>query len=761
MWRLLFILAMLFALAFPAGALGQDADEEDEISLLADFGFTGKMPTGRNAPVRVWVQPGADHISGTIELEYVSGQGLTGRIVSPIEAAAGTNVSVPMVVPMPEWCERITLTLRTQGGGRLAQTVYEALPGSTSIQLRPGLKSSEELLLSLTPRVQASLIGQRFVAESIQMNVPGVDEDEINSRMGLGQQVLSDEQREFGVMSRVVGVNAINPDLPITPAAYEGVLAVVVDETSLQDTEPRAIMAIQQWVLGGGRLVVLVDQPGNGWRRFLPPGVPTDVIEVGALQDIETPSVIGEIAESLTSLRLNARPMSLGLLGEEIGWRQRWQGESGALIVEGPAGLGWVTLVSAHPDSFGVAEFPWKLWADVLSPVMQTVATNLNDARTLHNAPNWNYQRNLGRAMPGRVFDTIGSATAIGSAAILLVAVVTISLAVALGPVDFFLLKALRLRQFAWLSALVWIAIASGFAVIAPSKLRAGPSTASRLVVVDAIVTNEALESAHAGQRAIASVPAELRATKLGMTHFFAGSSDEFTVDAGGVWFEYSASMHDTMLARPTTMRQSPVPGGIESVRGSTPVRIRPGIWSVKTYIDQGLSTSELTVGLEQVERGWSLKVGGLDEHARIESGQLRVGGIVSRLGSRYRVKAIGDPAEIVFEHDLVRAEPEQDWGDPYEVDPERRYLQPWMTRRGVDDLMPSALTALPGVFEHDHAIEAYLATGRFAVVYLYVVDQEPDIGFGSDEIETTRRSVYRLVVPIETGTDPKEADGD
>ncbi|MCB9837001.1 MAG: hypothetical protein H6808_09790 [Phycisphaera sp.] len=760
MRRMLLILALLFASTIVDGVSGQGNDDESEITLLVDFGFAGKAPTGKNTPARVLVQAGRDHISGFVELEYVSNQGVSGRVISPMEAAAGSNVVVPMVVPMPEWCTRVTLTLRAQGG-RTARTVYELQPGPGSIQLRPGLQADQELLLSLTNRVAAGVLAQRFVRSTIS-GVDGTKGDDSNEDLVLVTPwVRSSETNAFSVMSRAFGVNAINSELPISAAAYEGVFAAIVDETSLKDMDTRAVLAIQQWVLGGGRLVVLADRPGMGWQRFIPPGAPTDVIDIGASSEIETPASLASQVDRRLFPKLTGRVKSLGLLGEECGWRERWACDGGSLVVEGPVGLGWVTIVSVQPEDVGAGEDSWHLWADVLQPAMDAVVAHEHEPRTLHNMPAWGYQRELGRSLPGQVFDSIGEATAIGSAAIALVALVTISLAVALGPIDFFLLKAIKMRHLAWLSALVWIALASGIAVIAPSKLRAGPSTASRFVVVDAVVRNEALDTRHPGQRMIDALPIEVRSSVLGMTHFFAGSSDRFTVDAGGVWFEYSSAMRETMLTRPTTMRQSPVSGGIEAMRGSTPVGIEPGIWSVKTFIDQGLRPCELGVRLGRVERGWELSVSGLGADARIVSGQIRVGAITSRLGGRYLVRQSEDPATVVFETDMVRNRPERMWSDPFIVDPQRPYMKPWMRAERLEDLMPSALLALPGVFEHDLAIEAYLASGRFAVVYLFVVEQSIDIGIEPDDAMTKRSSVYRLVVPIEMDEVTKEPQDD
>jgi len=557
------------------------------------------------------------------------------------------------------------------------------------------------------------------------------------------------------VMSRTVGTAAILDQLPLSAAAYEGVLAVIADGSSVRGTDPRAILAIQRWVMGGGRLVVLADQPGGAWRQLLPPGVPIESIGVGEPIEMATPSELRTIAAREAFPRVRCRPMELSLLAEELGWRTRWAGETGALIAEGPAGLGWVTIVSVDPDSIGAGADAWKLWLEVLGPAIEAVASRDGEARTLHNAPGYRYYMSLSRAMPGVVFDAIGKTTTIGSAAVLLVALVTVSLAVALGPADFFLLKLLRRRHLAWLSALVWIALASGVAVVAPNMLRAGPSVAARMVVTDAFVPNAALGDAsdHPGQRAASALPAELRGWNVGMTYCFAGSSDSFELEnAEGNWFEYVASMQGSVVPRPTTMLQTARSGGIEAIRSTAPRRIKPGIWSVSTYIDTGPSAPELVVSLAPSEEGWALEVSGLGEGSRITTGELRVAGRYFRLGERYRVRQEGDVARVMFASDLASDAPAHEWGDPFAVDANRPYTQNWMFAERVRELMPSALLALPGPRERSRAIEAYVDTGSIALVSLMVTDQPMDLSISAGELQTTRSSVYRLLVPIEGG---------
>ena len=753
-WKVL--IAFLFVMAgCDARSQERPADEKPEVSVLADFGFGGKVLTGRFVPVNVWVQAADDHIAGSLELEYSSQTGETGRVLAPVDVAAGKATSVAMVVPMPEYCDRVRLTLRTQGGARLAETVYESMPGSTSIQLPTMLTANEEMLLTLTPRVSAGTVAERFVEASM-----GWQRTNAAKQQGLTYNPdrldLDEHMRRLAVMSRTVGRAAILEQLPLSAAAYEGVLAVIADGSSVRSADQRSILAIQRWVLGGGRLVVLADQPGGAWRQFLPPGVPLESISVGEPIEMATPSEFRVIAERDVFPTLRCRPMELSLIGEELGWRTRWPGESGALIAEGPAGLGWVTIVTVDPDSVGAGKESWKFWLDVLGPAVEAVASRDGEARTLHNAPGYRYYMSLSRAMPGIVFDAIGKTTTIGSAAVLLVALVTVSLAVGLGPADFFLLKLLRRRHLAWFSALVWIALASGVAVVAPNMLRAGPSVAARLVVVDAIVPNEALGdiSDHLGLRAALALPAELRGWNVGMTYCFAGSSESFELDgAEGNWFEYVASMQGSVVPRPTTMIQTARPGSIEAARSTAPVRIKPGIWSVSTFIDTGPSAPELVVSLAPSEEGWALEVSGLGEGSWITTGALQIGDRYFKLGERYRVRQEGDVARVVFASDLASDSPAREWGDPFAVDANRPYTQNWMFAERVRDLMPSALLALPGPRERSRAIEAYLGSGSFAVVSLMVTDQPMDLSISAGELESSRSTVYRLLVPIEGGT--------
>lgn len=734
---------------------GTRKPEKLEVSLLADFGLGGKVPAGKFAPVRVWVQAAETNLSGWVEVEVVSGAGLSWRAVAPVEAAAGALTSVPIVTPMPEYCERLTLTLRTTEGGRVARTEYSPLPGATSIQLPALMSSREELLVSLTPRVSAGRLVEKFVAASLD---PGVREPISGKPIGpeMGVDLLGRPLLRLDLLGSTAGANVTPESMPMSEWAYEGAMAAIVDGAALREADPRAVQALRRWVLGGGRVVILADQPGASWRELLPPGAPAGAIEVGAPSEVRTPEEIRSLLRGRGLASVNARAMRLTLAAQEIGWRERWGIEEGALIVEGPAGLGWVTMVSVHPDFVGALDESWLIWQDVLRPAMEIVQSGASgDGRTMHTPPGWGYNYSLGRMLPSVVFDAIGRATPVGAAAVALVAIVTASLAILLGPGDFFLLKVLRRRQLAWLSALVWIGLASVIAVVVPGRLRAGPSTASRLTVIQAMVQNSELSAEHPAQRAIAEISPGLRGQRIGLTHLFAGSSEAFRVESDGVWFEHTPWTHErTVARRPLTVTQRPGESGFEHSRRAAPERVDAGQWSVRTLIDQSPVDPGLVARLARAENGWALELTGLGAGAKILSGQLEVGGEYFRLGERYLVTHPGETARVVFDDSFRSASAAPGWKGPSEPDPDRPYYQWWQGARRVEDLSPSALLALPGAAERGWVTRAYAETGGYALVSLFMSGQAMDIGIESGQIERTRASVYRLVVPVEEGAD-------
>lgn len=745
------ILCILLLLLTPIAASAQQdrVDPEDnEVTVLADFGFADSVPGARFGPVRVHVRAQDENISGRIELDYIGRDGYTGRVIAPVDVAAGSETTVSMVVPIPALLEEVFLTLRSQRGARIAEAEYATLPSSTQIQFPTILAPSQELLLSYTPRVSAADIAESLVQGSIGY-LP-------TTRMRSTRQLLelTPEQATQFVFSNLIGESVLVETLPLSHRAYEGVVAIIADSTTVLEADPRAIVAMHRWVIGGGRLIVLADMPGDQWRRLLPPAVPIEAITLGAQQEIDVPAEFEGLTGKSVREPLICRPIWLTLAAEDAGWSTRWQSTGGNLLAEGPAGFGWVTLVGVRPGvvSGGSQTGETRLWADVLTGASRGVYMPDHSHRTLLTRGNSWGELRVVEDVPVLVFDAIGSAPPIGSAAVALVAFVTVSLAIALGPVDFVLLKLVRLRHMAWLSALVWIVLASVIGFLAPNKMRSGASTLGRHTLIDTFAVNSALPGSELNQQnvSVAELPDVLRSWSLSFSNYFAGSTDPISFSPaqnGLYWSEYQGVQGRSAIVRPLVTVQNPNSGSLDATRSSTPAPIRPGIWTTRVFLDSGPVETDLGIALEPIDEGWSLSVDGLNAE-RLVAGQLRVGDRFIPI--RARDLNPQSTQRFRLSETSATSEPIGLYDDPLNWDTDRRYLHNMYSNVRLETMSQSLLQLLPGPSERSHSIEQMLATGRYAIVELFVAGQPLNVTIEANDIEPSQSTMYRILVPIE-----------
>ena len=67
-----------------------------------------------------------------------------------------------------------------------------------------------------------------------------------------------------------------------------------------------------------------------------------------------------------------------------------------------------------------------------------------------------------------------------------------------------------------------------------------------------------------------------------------------------------------------------------------------------------------------------------------------------------------------------------------------------------LETMSQSLLQLLPGPSERSHSIEQMLATGRYAIVELFVAGQPLNVTIEANDIEPSQSTMYRILVPIE-----------
>lgn len=760
MKRLLFLLLCLSLLAHAPAQTNQQDDEESEVTVLADFGFANVIPGERLTPVTLVVQAQDENISGTVEVSFSSGPGESGRIITPVDVAAGSEGIFRVVVPIPDVMPRVVLTLRDREGRRLAETVYTTIPDATEVPLPDLIDPGEEVLISATPRMSAART-VNVLAQGLISILPDKDPSQPGPRPDWrpGREGLTRAQSHM--LRSLVGADVLLDALPLSQHAYEGVFAVIVDRETVRRADPRAILTLQRWVLGGGRLVVLADTPGREWAEFLPPAVPVGAITLAPQQEF-TP--MGELA-SLTgqpSSTLVGRPISLTINAQDAGWTTRWKSGEEAYLAEGPVGFGWITILGVHPDtiSTNLGDDAWRVWANALHTPANAAYIAGGAERTIRSRDRYWYATNVLINLPVQVFDAIGRTPTFFGPAILLVTAVTITLALALGPVDFFLLKKLRLRHLSWLSALLWIALAATVGIVMPDQLRASATHISRHTLIDAMLPNEALVgTTHSDLNArFESIPPNLRAWTLGFTNIFAGSASaiEFeSMNDGRYWREYAIPGSRATIARPLTSRQEPASGALDAVRSAQPLSVRPGIWSTKVFTDSGPTTPNVSVALERTATGWQLRLAGTESQSIIE-GQLCISGAdgFARNGRTYfeiPPTQLDEEGDFVYEFDDQDASPLprgsflRSTGDALDMELSRQIP----TASVGGSLNPKYLFMLPGPSERTAAIEALTGTPGYALIELSIQGQPLDTPIATPGIESEQSTMYRIVTPI------------
>lgn len=470
------------------------------------FGFEGVFGVGRFAPLTVRLTGGFEPFSGMLTLRYRQGGAQSIASVAAVAATPGRTVEVPLLLALPVQFDALEVELHNHRGRRVLQREY-----------RTGVGRSADSMLLPTGYGEGTSV---FV---IVGNSPAVLS--LNSAL---QSWPSQTQ------VRRTTVNVTPNSLPLHDAAYEGVHLLIVDEQAGREIEPARVAAIRQWVASGGRIFVLTGRTGSAWRTFLP-GPTVDAIRVG---DLATHGKLGDLDGELDSLRqrLSAaaggtptwpttaeegddaepsprddpfrsasqvvgRLIGVSAAGEMMGWSARWtptdaagalSGRSG-LLAEGPAGLGWAVVFGVEPRAVPeVANSSNELL--IFRAAIGKVLSDFDGLQREHIANRW-----WSGPMPmsvesattssaqteafGVVLDGIESPTG----AIMFVGIAMVLLALLVGPVDYFVLRRLRLSHRSWLTAFGWITLASAIAYVLPNMTDRGSTRLAQLHTLDAI----------------------------------------------------------------------------------------------------------------------------------------------------------------------------------------------------------------------------------------------------------------------------------
>lgn len=447
------VIATLLAWA-PISA-AQDSDSETTTTVLLDLGFSGALPSNEWAPVRVVVSPMERPIQAVarIAISMPDGAALTSMV--PVATTPGRETVVPAVVWIPPSMLGIQLDLIAPGGGVIAASTYGAIAGAQSIALPP------PSMMPMIVGVGSPTLRMAFGVDTYTRTFAGADGQALRDRVSIARVATATPSMAGGA-----------PWLPTEPVAYGGVSAIVIDGQWIDRLEPATNEAIREWLLSGGRLLV-VNASNASLRRLLGEAMPSG-LSIAPPRETTLPAAFGGPA-SVVARTLDMRE-----------WTAAWEPLHGRpdLGIQGPAGLGWLMIASFDPDELAQAqrveamEVAWHQTLGVL------IEHELNAGKQLLESSRWDMQ-SLDRLASSAGAAWVSQAPTVGVRAFVMIFAMLVALAFLLGPIDRLVLRRTGMLHRWWLTALGWILLATVGAWLLPTKVRSGPTTVSSIRVVD------------------------------------------------------------------------------------------------------------------------------------------------------------------------------------------------------------------------------------------------------------------------------------
>ena len=487
----------------PAAAIAQVAPASAPLTITrVDFGFGPVLAAERWQPVVVWIA--SDRlIDGVVSLEYQQDGSQSARVEAAFATTPGKTIPVELVIAPPQRLAR--MTLRVSGGPREIRRVYTQMPDENEFLMPPvqaeaiiiasiGETGSERSLATLS-RVSPD---QLMISDSTDStSTPDLSAIAPVSPLPF---IEAEEEDKNDRWRQAILAPVLDPAMvPIAWKAWDAAAAVVVRAPTLEAMDERRRAALMTWVEGGGRLIIVMD-PTTAWT--LGAAFPGDPLPVDAAP-VERWNVTDRdafaVSESERPSELRGRAMTLTLNGKREGWRLGWPVTRPAepargMLATGPVGMGIVTLLGVEPSSIPSrisAEAERSLWEQLL--IGETIGL-LPEHRKPDGAGDvsmgqWWYMGS-GEDVPSAqsvvgALDLAASGLSVPQGVFVLVGLSMVVLAVLIGPLDFVVFRRRGLGGRTWLTALLWIGLATIGAYVLPGLTRSTQSTVRRVEVVD------------------------------------------------------------------------------------------------------------------------------------------------------------------------------------------------------------------------------------------------------------------------------------
>lgn len=742
----------LLLLLIATGVRAYAAPPPIEITNI-DWGFDGSLAAERWNPVTLWVQSRERPFSGMLTVTFTQDATQKAAISLPVATTPGSPTPVELCLAIPRHCEKIDFEFT----GDRARTAYTA---------RPTPRRADDLQLPQAVGRLHTVVVLGELALRDAFHEPDPTDPNVGvltprtgtivvTPSGIGQVTLSSSGSDPAVApplafpwSSFYPAKVQPQRLPRAWMAYDAADAVVVPaELGIADginLDPRAIDTLRTWVASGGRLVLLAHDAGDGWTRWFPDALGGLPIALGDRARVSIPSdVIPD--DDKRSPTATARPIRLSPIGSAHAWSLRWKLDEGsALIAEGPMGFGWITVISidatqaARSGEFAPRQVAWR---NALMPALQPVVDRERNAMSANNAgrfDDWwlgsapDHETSIAQRV---VLDHLVQVPPFAHTAFMVIAACVILLALMLGPGDFFLLKRFQKRQFAWLSALFWVSLASAIAYIIPGAVRQTESRLDRFVVRDVLLPES---------KAAAPIEASSAITTL-----FAGkiSRPRFPETPVGSWWRgISPIAAYQKLGGQSALACFQGAPDLTAPKGTLPIATSLNQWTLRGYLDHqpaGPAGDPITATLHKIDAEWDVTISGLPATTKILDARLRA---FDGEWERWWDMRTGSPTERRLQSTPAKSSSAlselPDWRG---LDPSKNVNMPWMDPGHYSH--GSALR-LPGARDREPAIATLVASRRFACLYLHVQELNPTIQLTS--FPAHEQGIVRILIPIQ-----------
>lgn len=264
-----------------------------------DVGWKGHVAVERWNPVTVWLGGGEKGFTGVLRVTFVQDGTQEASIVVPVPATPGVTVPVDLCAALPRGLESISLELIDQSGDLVDRAkAITTIPGRDELPLHLEVSEAGGPIITVGP---CSLLRTDLSDRALRPPVRSRWDDPT------GRSNEATSMEEAWLQLRAL---PIEPDrLPHSAIAYDGVSAVVIDAPELARMGSAAREALKEWLVSGGRVVVVASRVGSEWRMLLPEGEERDLVE---LVDAEAVELSGALRSELISTQ-----QSLNLRREE------------------------------------------------------------------------------------------------------------------------------------------------------------------------------------------------------------------------------------------------------------------------------------------------------------------------------------------------------------------------------------------------------------------------------------------------------------